>query len=596
MLLTILLCGAVWCEPLAAAADAAPAEPAPVVAFVVSGGDLGALAEVVRERDGQVTELPGLDAVRVEVPTEDPAATKALLEDAVSSGTVAIDPPVAISEVTPNDPAWASQWGLRTIAAPAAWTRSTGVATQVIAVLDTGVNPVADLSGRILPGIDLVNGDNDPADDHGGRHGTHVATVAAAAGNDGVGVAGVCWSCRVLPVKVLDANGTGYLSTVAAGVVWAADHGATVINLSLGGPSPSIPLQNAIDYANSRGVVVVGAAGNDGTSNPSYPAASAGVIAVAASNSASGLYSWSTRGATWVDVAAPGCNPSTGTGSPASFCGTSSATPMVAGVVALARSAAPGASSAGVRSALEGTTRPLSVTGLIRTGVVDADATLVQLSSGGSTTPPTAPVQADTAAPQVSLVAPPSPIGDIANFRVLATDDQALGWVGVRINGTLVATTSASGVSRDQVLAWNSRSVPDGWAVAEAVAVDAAGNASASAPTLVTVDNIGPTVAVSSPRAGRSVSGPFPVDVRATDTSGVRFVLLAAGGRWVGLVAGGGPSRVMVRPPVRGRITVTAIAVDNAGRIGISGGVAVTSKSAVGSRAIAASVRVRARR
>jgi hypothetical protein len=588
VLVTAILCTLLWCEAPAGAISTTdpPGHPRDgVVAFVVSAVDVEELDGVVDDLGGRITDLPGLDAVRVEVPASDRATARKVLGDVAGQRSVAVDPPARIAQVTPNDPAWASQWGMRTISAPSAWVRTTGVATQVIAVLDTGVNAVGDLNGRLLPGIDLVNGDDDPADDHPGRHGTHVATVAAALGNDASGIAGVCWGCRVLPVKVLDANGSGYLSTVAAGVIWAADHGATVINLSLGGPSPSQPLQQAIDYAVSRGVLVVAAAGNDGTTNPSYPAAAAGVIAVAASNSASGLYSWSTRGEGWVDVAAPGCNPSTGTGVPSTFCGTSSATPMVAGLLGLARSAAPGATASAVREAVESTTRPLTLTGAVARGVVDAEAAIVRLLTGSPPAPAPTPVQSDTTSPQVQVAAPSGPVGDLASFGVVASDDRALASVGLRINGRLVATTAVSGAWVDTILRWNTREVPDGWALAEGVATDASGNSTVSDPRLVVVDNIGPSVTVSSPAAGRRVNRPFPVDVRASDTSGVRFVLLAAGGRWVGAISGGGPARVMVRPPGRGRVAVVAVAVDNAGRIGISGAVAVNAAGGAGGKA-----------
>lgn len=601
VLVAAALCVLLWCEvPAGATSTTGPAgDPRDgVVAFVVSAADVEKLAGVVDDLGGRITDLPWLEAVRVEVSASDRVAARKVLGDIAGQGSVAVDPPARIAQVTPNDPAWGSQWGMRTISAPAAWTRTTGAATQVIAVLDTGVNAVGDLNGRLLPGIDLVNGDDDPADDHEGRHGTHVATVAAAAGNDALGIAGVCWGCRVLPVKVLDANGSGYLSTVAAGVIWAADHGATVINLSLGGPSPSQPLQQAIDYAVSRGVVVVAAAGNDGTTNPSYPAAAEGVIAVAASNSSSGLYSWSSRGASWVDVAAPGCNPSTGTGVPSTFCGTSSATPMVAGLIGLARSAAPGAAGPEVREAVESTTRPLTHTSAVARGVVDAEAAIVRLLTGSPPPSPSTPVQSDTTAPQVRVSAPSGPVGDLASFGVIASDDLALASVGLRINGRLVATRAVSGAWIDTTLRWNTREVPDGWALAEAVATDTTGNSSVSAPQLVVVDNIGPSVTVSSPAAGRRVRRPFPVDVRASDTSGIRFVLVAAGGRWVGAISGGGPARVMVRPSGRGRLAVVAVAVDNAGRIGISGAVAVNAAGGTGgkTKASTSAPRLRSRR
>jgi subtilisin family serine protease len=147
-------------------------------------------------------------------------------------------------------------------------------------------------------------------------------------------------------VRVLARNGKGNSRTVAAGIIWAVDHGAGVINLSLGAGRSTLAIQRAVDYAARHDVVVVAAAGNQGSSRRFYPAASQSVIAVAATDRADRLYPWSNRG-DWVDIAAPGCNvaPWRG-GSYATFCGTSAAAPLVAGLAALVRSAFPKASAA----------------------------------------------------------------------------------------------------------------------------------------------------------------------------------------------------------------------------------------------------------
>ena len=134
--------------------------------------------------------------------------------------------------VEPNDPSWGKQWGPRRVRAPQAWSMSTGSRETIIAIVDTGVDETQpDLRGRVMRGWDFHNNDARPRDDNG--HGTAVAGVAAAAGNDRVGIAGMCWRCRIMPVKVLNANGSGSHSNIAAGIIWAADHGADVINLSL---------------------------------------------------------------------------------------------------------------------------------------------------------------------------------------------------------------------------------------------------------------------------------------------------------------------------------------------------------------------------
>ncbi len=250
------------------------------------------------------------------------------------------DDAVASAAVTPSDPYWPQQWGARLIRASEAWNATRGDSRVVIAIVDTGVDPTQpDLRGRVLPGWDFVNNDARPNDDD--SHGTAVATAAAASGNDGVGIAGMCWRCRILPVKVLNGNGHGTHSNIAAGVVWAADHGADVINLSIAGLSSTALLRGAIAYALNRGAIVVAAAGNNGTSRRSYPAAYPGVVSVAATTPLDRLYSWSNRGS-WVTLAAPGC---AFVGRPGarwtSLCGTSIAAPIVSGTLGLMRSLAP---------------------------------------------------------------------------------------------------------------------------------------------------------------------------------------------------------------------------------------------------------------
>src|SRR3546814_3786035 len=129
------------------------------------------------------------------------AAARTALAGAPGIDFVEADAPVEAMR-TPTDTFWSYQWGPRTVSAPAAWDVTTGASDVVIAILDTGVTPGPEFDGKLLAGIDFVNGDADPADDDAKRHGTAVAAVAAADANDG-GVAGMCWSCSILPVKVL---------------------------------------------------------------------------------------------------------------------------------------------------------------------------------------------------------------------------------------------------------------------------------------------------------------------------------------------------------------------------------------------------------
>jgi len=276
--------------------------------------------------------------------------------------------PTAPSQVVPDDPAWPQEWSLARIGAPQAWALARGTRPVVVAVVDSGVDPSQpDLQGALVPGADFADSTGSTADQFG--HGTMVAGVIAARGNNGQGVAGACWSCLVMPIKVLDANGTGTAGAIAQGIRWAAEHGANVINMSFVLSGPDGDVEAAIAYAHQLGVVVVAAAGNSGGSEPTYPASYPFVVSVAATDEADHLYSWSSRGA-WVTVAAPGCTVTTALGGGfGPFCGTSAAAPLVAGLAGLAYEA--GAASADeVAVALAQTSAALP--GAVANGRVDA--------------------------------------------------------------------------------------------------------------------------------------------------------------------------------------------------------------------------------
>ncbi|MFI6393296.1 S8 family serine peptidase [Nonomuraea sp. NPDC050547] len=294
------------------------------------------------------------------------------------------------SFAVPNDPDYAQQWGLAKINCPAAWDRSTGSANVTVAVVDSGVDlNHPQLAPLLLPGSDLVDlgpnptpaglppgfvlegdffgRDNDPQDEVG--HGTHVAGTIACLSNDGVGVAGVTWNCRLLPVRVLARvrhtptgriRGMGSSADIAAGIRWAADHGAHVINLSLGGSANTFVERDAVAYAIGRGVVVVAAMGNDGTNNPSFPAAFPDVIAVGAIEATDRRAAFSQTGP-HIDVAAPGVNvlSTYWDDTYAISNGTSMAAPHVAGVAALILSCNPGLPGAQVGQIIRDTARPL---------------------------------------------------------------------------------------------------------------------------------------------------------------------------------------------------------------------------------------------
>ena len=244
--------------------------------------------------------------------------------------------------VTPNDPSFGSQWGLPKTKAQNGWDIERGLTNEVkIAIVDTGVDlDHPDLSAKMLPGYDFVNNDSNPDDDDG--HGSHVAGVAAASTNNGVGVAGMSWGAKIMPVKVLNQYGSGTYQQVSNGITYAADRGARVINLSLGGYGYSQTLKNATDYAHAKGVVVVAAAGNASSRSILYPAGNPHVVGVAATDSSDRRASFSNYNSS-VDISAPGVSIlSTYNGARYAYMnGTSMSAPFVSGLAGLVLSQNP---------------------------------------------------------------------------------------------------------------------------------------------------------------------------------------------------------------------------------------------------------------
>ncbi len=323
-----------------------------------AGTDSAAAEQLPEETDGEVEEeIPEIDTQVVEFPEVKNEPTEQEREELLQQKKEELEEDPAVQSVsynfiykaayTPNDNKFGSQYGLKKIKAPLAWNETRGSGVD-IAVVDSGIsNSHPDLRRKISaqancagkPG-NCISGPGTAEDDSG--HGTSVAGVAVASTNNGEGVAGACFECRLLAAKVLKANGKGSVSDVAKGINWSSNNGAEVINLSLAPVNPNVvadspPIKKAINRAQRKGAITVAAAGNFGKDSVKvYPAAYENVVAVAATNRNNRWASFSSTGR-WVDVAAPGVD-ILSTRSPAGyggFDGTSLSSPFVAGIAGL---------------------------------------------------------------------------------------------------------------------------------------------------------------------------------------------------------------------------------------------------------------------
>jgi thermitase len=387
--------------------------------------------------------------------------------------------------MVPNDPGFSRQWYLYNapgvlqppgssagvpgadVAAPFAWRLTLGSSAVRIAIIDTGIDAAQpDLAGKVVAAANFTAsaGTNDLA-----GHGTHVAGIAAAAFNNVVGIAGVAPRARLMDIKVLavDAGGhtTGDCADVADGIAWAVDHGANVLNLSLGSPTPCNAMALAIDYAYSNGALVVAAAGNDASTSRFYPAAYDHVISVAATDNRDQPAAFSNVGAGWVDVAAPGVgivstlptyDNATGAIDYGYMSGTSMAAPIVSGIAALIWDGMPaGHRSQEVADRIFASATPLPGTGTDwRYGRVDA---CLAVTGNAALCPPQPPASAPVdqqPAPPPPPTAQPAAIGGPppADSRRTAVPGAYNGSLGRR--GLLLRlTVGASGDSLTRLLA-----------------------------------------------------------------------------------------------------------------------------------------------
>ncbi len=313
------------------------------------------IEHTIRKYTAQIKELnknAGLHLIQF---PSDQSYFKAMRELSQNPNVEYVEPNYVVkAKFVPNDPYYAFQWGNQMIRADLAWDKANLVkkSNVIVAVLDTGVNiNHEDLKQVTIPGIDLADDKKSTNDVVG--HGTHVAGIIAGQADNGTGISGIAPNSKIMPVKVLDDEGNGDDANIVEGIKYATDHGAQVINMSLGGPGTSEVLQDAIDYATSRGVNVVVAAGNE--NGPiDTPGNCKGVITVGAIERNLKKADYSNYG-NKLDVVAPGSDilstymDGKGPSGYTYFSGTSMATPFVSGVVALIKSVNPALSSQAVK-------------------------------------------------------------------------------------------------------------------------------------------------------------------------------------------------------------------------------------------------------
>lgn len=458
----------------------------------------------------------------------------------------------------PNDPYFGSyQWGLHKIGCPYAWAITTGNASIVIAVLDSGVqttNP--DLSAQMLAGWNVVSNSSDVTDTLG--HGTAVAGVLGASSNNGVGVTGVAWNCKVMPIKVANSQNTVLQSSVDSGLTWAADHGARVANVSLL-LTPDSALASAANYFRSKGGVVVTGSGNSGT-NTALPD-SYYMMTVGGTDSDDTVDPTSSFGNN-VDIAAPIIDWTTSINSSTyqSASGTSIATPFVSGAAALVLSINPNLTPDQVTSILETTSVDLGTPGwdmYFGWGRLNVYAAVQKAQASLST---------DTTPPTVSFTSPAagSTVSGTVSVYANAADNNVVDSVTFYIDGI----QNVQCLTSPYVLTWDTTKVADGTHTIKAVATDGAKNVSVVGMNLTVSngDTVPPTVSLTAPVNSTSLSGSVSLSALAADNVAVASVTFSVDGAQIGQDVAAPYTLSWNSTSVgNGAHTITATAVDSAG-------------------------------
>ena len=461
-------------------------------------------------------------------------------------------------QMTPSDPYFGSAWHLPKIGAPAAWDVATGSGVT-IAILDGGVDAShPDLADRMVPGWNFYDNNSNTTDITG--HGTKVAGVAAAIGNNAVGVTGGAWSAKIMPMRISSSSGNiTYYSTVADALTWAADRGARVANISFV-VSHVAAVQTAAQYMRSKGGVVVSSAGNSGMLMELPDTSS--IITVAGTDASDVRASWSAYGAI-VDVAAPGVGIYTTVsgGSYGAYSGTSFASPLTASVVAMMLSANPALQPSQVDSILTSTADDLGAAGR------DDYYGHGRINAARAVAAAKAMVASDSVAPVISASVPSSTIKGITTVSATASDNVGVVRVELYAGGALVASDTASPYS----FSWDSSSRADGATTLVLKAYDAAGNVASTtlnvtvANSAAAADTIAPAVTIGNPASGAIVNGNVGVTVSASDNVGVTATSLYIDGALKASGNGALNYSWNTKKSSSGLHTVSAVARDAAG-------------------------------
>jgi thermitase len=419
-----------------------------------------------------------------------------------------------------NDPYLGNLWHLPKVGAMEAWDVTQG-AGVTIAILDSGVLTThPDLIDNMVGGYNTVDQNTNVADVCG--HGTAVAGVAAATVNNATGVAGIAGKSKIMPIRIAHYDSTNgcyaYFSTVASGLIWAADNGARVANVSYSGVGGSSSVMSAANYMKSKGGLVFISAGNSNIDeNVTNDGSMNAVSATDSNNNKAYFSSWGN----FVTLAAPGVGIMTTnrSGGYSSWNGTSFSSPLVSGVAALVMSARPELTGDQVQSILFSTATDLGAAGkdpIFGYGMVNAADAVIAARNFV--------IPKDTTAPTVSVVKPGNTVSGLVSVTVNANDNVGVTSVDLMVNGTVVTSDTTSPF----VFSWDSTTAANGTAVLRAIAYDAAGNAGTSAPVSVNVSNMTssvpndttpPVVTINNPVSG-SVSGNVSISVSATDNAG----------------------------------------------------------------------------